>query len=466
MSFTPSAPVTATDITALAAHLTGLGTGEQVEVGAGERIDQLRALEALKAAVAAAQVRVTAALAADEQQEQRTAAQSAGSGFEAWQARRELERCRPSVGAQVGLARRLSPHQGARQVSLAKALVEHLPCTLTALERGVISEWRATIIARESSSLTATDRGSLDAEIATDLDQLASWGDRELTSRVRAVAYRLDAQTAVDRAARAVTDRRVSLRPAPDAMSQLAALLPVQGGVAVYTSLEQAAVAARAQGDVRSRGQVMADTLVERVTGQASATAVPVEVQVVMSDTALLGDEDSPALVSGYGPIPAGIARDLLKTADRDAKTWLRRLYAHPGSGALTQVESRRRTFPPGLRRFITNRDQTCRTPWCDAPIRHLDHIRAHSDGGTTSLGNGQGLCERCNYTKQAPGWTARTLPGERAQPHRVRVTTPTGHTYDATAPPVLPGRQPPLAVQPDACHSALETEFVHLLSA
>ncbi len=259
---------------------------------ATERVDQLRALEELKAAVAAAQVRVTAALTVSVQRssdEEHAARVRVGSeGFEAWRARRDAERSRSSVGAQVGLARRMSPHQGARQVAIATALVEDLPATLAALRAGLISETRAAIIARESSSLTRPDRRLLDAELATDPDRLASWGDKELTGRVRAIAYRLDAQAAVERAAKAAQDRRVSLRPAPDAMSQLGALLPVPAGVAVITSLEQAAATARAQGDLRGRGQLMADTLVERVTGQATATAVPVEVQVVISDQTLL----------------------------------------------------------------------------------------------------------------------------------------------------------------------------------
>lgn len=52
-------------------------------------------------------------------------------------------------------------------------------------------------------------------------------------------------------------------------------------------------------------------------------------------------------------------------------------------------------------------RDGRCRTPWCDAPIRHGDHVTDAAEGGPTSLDNGQGLCERCNKTKNLPGWRA-----------------------------------------------------------
>ncbi len=132
MAFTPSAAVTATEITALATKLARLGDTDH-EVAADVRIDQLRALEELKASVAAAQARVTAALASAEERQARQRAEAASrvspeaEGFEAWQARRDAERSRPSVGAQVALARRLSPHQGARQVTIATALVEDLP---------------------------------------------------------------------------------------------------------------------------------------------------------------------------------------------------------------------------------------------------------------------------------------------------------------------------------------------------
>ena len=105
-------------------------------------------------------------------------------------------------------------------------------------------------------------------------------------------------------------------------------------------------------------------------------------------------------------------------------------------------MDSRARIFPAGLRRFIQTRDDTCRTPYCDAPIRHLDHIHPWHNRGQTSRTNGAGLCEACNHTKETPGWTARptpqTEPG-RGGRHTIELTTPTGHAYLSTAPP-LPG--------------------------
>ncbi len=259
-------------------------------------------------------------------------------------------------------------------------------------------------------------------------------GDKRLVAEVRRRAYQLDPRSVVDRARSAENERRVTIRPAPDTMCYLTALLPVAQGVAAYAALTRAADTARAAGDPRGKGQVMADTMVERVTGQAEAQAVPVSIDLIMTDTALFAGGDEPAHLDGYGPIPAGVARHLATIGSRE-RTWLRRLYTSPATGQLVAMDAATYRFPKGLARLIRLRDQLCRTPWCGAPIRHLDHPDPHAEGGETSEPNSQGLCEACNHHKQAIGW--RALP--RAGPgHVVVTTTPTGHTYRSHAPPLV----------------------------
>ncbi len=246
-------------------------------------------------------------------------------------------------------------------------------------------------------------------------------------------------------------------------MGLVTGLLPVQHAVAAYAALSQHADSCRAQGDQRSRGQLMADAFVERLTGHAVATGVPVEVNVVMSDQSLLGRDDEPADLQGYGPVPAPVVRDWLR-ADSEtgmcdtatdsqgvdtpgkgvgrlveqAQVWLRRLYTAPDAGALVAMDSTRRCFDGQLRRFVVTRDQRYRTPWCDAPIRHVDHPVPVAAGGATTAANSQGLCEACNYTKDIPGWRARPV-GDGA----IETTTPTGHAYLSHRPSGM-GRPPP----------------------
>ncbi|MET0698092.1 MAG: HNH endonuclease, partial [Mycobacterium sp.] len=153
---------------------------------------------------------------------------------------------------------------------------------------------------------------------------------------------------------------------------------------------------------------------------------------------------DDPALVDGYGPVPAEIACRLIDKAVNDpaSRATLRTLYAKPDTGQLVAMQSKLRLFPKGLARFIALRDQRCRTPYCDAPIRHTDHATPAAAGGATSAENGEGLCERCNYTKEAPGWQIHTYHDDDGTHHN-QVTTPTGATHHSTAPPILPGRPP-----------------------
>jgi hypothetical protein len=113
---------------------------------------------------------------------------------------------------------------------------------------------------------------------------------------------------------------------------------------------------------------------------------------------------------------------------------WLRRLYLDPASGQLVAMDSRRRCFTPAQRQYVRLRDQTCRTPWCEAPIRQVDHVLPHADGGPTGLDNAQGYCQACNLAKQAPGWQT-TLTSTGAAGHEVQITTPTGHRYRSRAP-------------------------------
>jgi hypothetical protein len=261
-------------------------------------------------------------------------------------------------------------------------------------------------------------------------------------------------------------------------MSYVTAYLPVAQGVAVVAALTGMAATARAAGDPRSTGAIVADTLVERVTGQTRADDVPIEVQVVITDRALLttagggSGAETPAQVPGYGTVPAAWVRDLLRPADdgaTEARVWLRRLYTHPADGTLVAMDSRRRTFDGGLRRFLLARDGSCTTPWCDAPIRHLDHTSPVADGGPTTAANGRGTCVRCNHTKELPGWTARAEPPPttgRWHPHTVHLTTPTGHTYTATAPPVVPGTPPVHPADADSGDSPLERRYAALRAA
>jgi hypothetical protein len=393
--------------------------------GGGDRvrIDRIRLLEELKSAAAAAQAIEAAAFAAAQCAAQRAAGvpeQRVGRG----------------VAGQLGLARRISPHQAGRYLGWASVLVAELPHTFAALRAGRVSERRAEIVARESSWLCRQHRLVVDAELGP---QLARMADRQVQAEARRIGYRLDPEGFLARRAQAENERRVWLRPAPEAMVYLSALLPVAQGVACYAALTQAADTSTAAGDERGRGQIAADTLVERVTGQATATDLPLAINLIITDQSLLERGAEPAHLHGYGPIPAPTARNLVTAPSDATPMWIRRLFTAPHTGQLIAMETHQRYFPAAQRRLIRIRDQYCRTPWCAAPIRHIDHITDAHHGGPTSIDGGQGYCQTCNHTKQAPGWQTTRIHNDHGI-HEVETTTPTGHRYRSRAPDP-PGR-------------------------
>lgn len=348
-----------------------------------ELYEGLRALADLTNTVAAVQARVIARLDAS----QAAADDLAGLPHDR----------RRGIAGRVGAALRESPHAARITVGASTILTREMPHTLAALSSGRLTWHRARLLVAETSCLSLTDRQTVDREVCADQRLLDGIGTKALCNRARKTAYELDPVSIVRRAAKAESERFVSLRPAPDCMTWLTALLPMAQGVACYAALKAAATSGIATGDGRGAGQLMADTLVTRITGQASAEAVPIGLHLVMSDTTLLTGDSAPARVVGHGPIPAALARRLVTTAPAVA-SWVKRLYEDPAE--LVATESRSRCFPEGLAELITIRDDTCATPWCDAPIRHIDHVIPWASGGPTELRNGQGLCVQCNLDK------------------------------------------------------------------
>lgn len=419
---------------------------------AADLVDSIRALEELVCTATAAQAQLSVELDVAQRAEQAAAAVPAA-------------RQGQGVAAQVALARRESHHRGQRHLGLARIVATELPHTWAAWRAGRITEWTATLIARETACLTREHRATVDTVVARDQDRLEAMGVREVVSACQQEAARLDAASCAARRHRAAADRHVTLRPAPDSMTWLTALLPVKDGVAAIAALTRSAESARACGDQRTKGQVMADSLVTAVLTSTVARdraatrweSTPSEEQettpsaglglnLVMTDLSLFGVSEEPAHLDDYGPIPAELARELVIGAcSGREKLWLRRLYTSPATGELLSMDARSRLFPSSLARFIRLRDQTCRTPWCGAPIRDTDHAEAHSAGGPTSTANGQGLCEACNHAKQAPAWRARPSPATAG--HQVETTTPTGHAYRSQPPMVATIREIPIRI-------------------
>lgn len=390
-----------------------------------------------------------------------------------------------SVGSEVALARRESPTLGDRFVGVSRALVHEMPGTFAALQDGVVGERHAVELVRETATLSVADRAEVDRRLAGLLGGL-SWSAAGRAAR--RVAAELDAASVVRRMEAAVASRRVTVRPAPDGMAYLTVLGPLREVVGAHAALQARAraVVGGAAGDEapggRGVGAVAADTALRLLSGRAEGQVQPVEVHLVMTDRSLLGTGDGdrdvmePARVPGHGSVPAPVARAWVREAG-PASVWLRRLLTSPDGRDLVAMDSRRRIFGGLLRRMLVLRDDVCVTPWCDAPVVHADHTHPVHAGGATSLDNGGGRCARCNGVKEAPGWWVHVV---RGSPLELETTTPSGHGYRATSPPLLgwgteppddPSQDPPDdrshdPPQSPSRHSVLERRLQELLDA
>ncbi|WP_309131592.1 HNH endonuclease [Brevibacterium sp.] len=332
------------------------------------------------------------------------------------------------AGDEIGFARKTSPGSGRKFLTTARTLTD-LPHTFDALKTGVISEAKAKTIADELTDLGPSDRRAVDHRMR---NSLGDAGIKSLRHEARALAVELAADDAAQQTAQAVANRRVTVTSLTNGMGHVSATVPLVQAIAAYEGLKTAADSIMAQGDAdgRRHSQVMTDVFVERLTGQDTADAVPVEVLLVIEAESLLSVGQVPAWLPGYGSLPAKTARNYI--AGNTGRVFLRRLFTTPHDGQLVGMESRGRVFPELLRRMIVLRDDVCRTPWCDAPIRHADHTTPVAAGGQTEWTNSSGLCASCNYAKEHPGWR-HDIDGDD-----LIVATPAGQRYRAGPRPVV----------------------------
>ncbi len=179
-----------------------------------------------------------------------------------------------------------------------------------------------------------------------------------------------------------------------------------------------------------------------------------ITIGVVITDRALLAPDGGGELahLEGYGPIPARIITDTLTGKppgyknkpgwdghpDATMNATMTRLYTHPRTGELVAMDSRARAFPAPLEQMIRWRESTCASPWCNATVRHIDHITPHADGGATSYKNAQGLCVRCNLLKDHAGWIVTPTRDSGGAP-AVTWTSPGGATTTCHLTPLGP---------------------------
>jgi hypothetical protein len=214
-----------------------------------------------------------------------------------------------------------------------------------------------------------------------------------LRRSLNGAAIAVDPESAERRRHRACESRHVSLRPQLDGMAELGVLLPAPDAVQIYNVLSEHARVGRASGDVRTLDQLRADVLVwllgESLVNGPAATpphrrgraSGHAQVQITVGLGTLLRLDQEPAELTGYGPIPAELAREI--AFDRSS-TW-RRLVTDPLSGSLLDHGCTKYSPPRALKDHVIARDRTCTFPGCFelAGRCDIDHIMPFPRGAT-----------------------------------------------------------------------------------
>ncbi|WP_434993868.1 DUF222 domain-containing protein [Arthrobacter sp. Ld5] len=240
-----------------------------------------------------------------------------------------------TTATEIACLLRISERTAHRLVQYSALLVNYHPRTLAALRTGAISWPHATTLLHEYLGLPHHAATRLeDALLPVAADTTVS----RLSYRARRLRTELHPEALENRARAAVQGRRVDLEPADDAMAWLHVHLPATDAAAIDARLTHSARALQTSSERRTLPQLRVDVLTDLLlddsalpnhahqpgcgaagSGTASGTAsgtgsaggyrVRAHINVTVPVLTLLGVDDAPADLEGYGPIPADIAR-------------------------------------------------------------------------------------------------------------------------------------------------------------
>ena len=322
----------------------------------------------------------------------------------------------------------MSNASAAQRIAAAAELTGRLRETGAALEQGLISEACARLIARHASRLD--DDTALAVQYAVlDLapDLIPSRLDRLLRREVAQRAA-LDEQARNRRARQA---RRVGPpRALAGGMASLEVVGPAEDVHVLHTAIRALgdATLAAAKAAARDTGQRVEvevegidahrfDALVNVACGVLADESLPTRhgrrpsIQVVVPIATLLGLDEAPGELDGYGPVDAGTARAI---AFDSTATW-RRLLVDP-QGRVLEYGTDTYRPPQALKDLIIARDRTCTGPGCSRPAREcqIDHEVPYPRG-TTGGRNNDAKCTTDHRLKTAELLTAERDPSSGA---------------------------------------------------
>lgn len=262
------------------------------------------------------------------------------------------------------------------QLNLA-CMLDHHPRIHELLRRGHIDVPRARVLCDNIDDLEADEAETVLDSILGDAPELTTG---QLSARLRKLRVQVNPQAATKRYKRGVEDRRTEGRQNPDGTSDLLGRqLPTDRVAAIN------AAAQKLRGkDDRTIDQIRADIFMDLLEGRT--TEIPnhkggVEIRVGL--TTLLGLDETPGDLAGWGPVISDLARQIV---ERQTNGEWRVVVTDPDSGAILHTGLTRRRPTAAQRRHVEARNPTCVFKGCRMPATssHLDHTTDWAAGGQT----------------------------------------------------------------------------------
>ncbi|UFU07038.1 HNH endonuclease signature motif containing protein [Ruania halotolerans] len=256
-----------------------------------------------------------------------------------------MERRRGSAGASRTadeLAARLATTGYSAEVLVGRAeALATAPDVAHALDRGVLTPRKADLITDATEGLELPQaRAVQEHAVAYAEHHTAPQLRRELEAAVLAV----DPAGAEREHEKAYARRRVIREPARHGMEWVSALLSAEAAASAYTVIDGLAADCAADDDRtidQRRADVLAHVFKEILATGATAggTRLPDRhgrrpiVRVSVTEAVLAGDDESPAVLHGYGPISAATARRLAAASTSELAGVGERVSGAPGGG-------------------------------------------------------------------------------------------------------------------------------------
>ncbi|MET3350858.1 UNVERIFIED_ORG: hypothetical protein ABID57_002557 [Arthrobacter sp. UYEF1] len=344
-----------------------------------------------------------------------------------------------AVTAEVACALTIGDRAAGALLNQSQMLTSALPLTLSALQAGNISWQHARAMVDEAATLDPAGAAALEAHFLDPNEPNAAAGcpagempASRFRHKARTWRERHHTESIEKRHAKGVLDRRVEYAPDQDGMAWLSAYLPADQAAGIWNRTTAIARGLQGPDEPRTLTQLRADVFAAAILGSANPAEhdpgqVPpprAHVLVTVPVFSLLGATEEPAMLDGYGPIPASMARDLVANGSDS----FYRVLVDPRDGAPLEIGRANYRLTKAMRHWLRLRDGKCPFPGCSnhSLDNEADHLLAWAKGGTTGVSNLGQPCPKHHRLRHTSAW--KPTPGTKNEPPGW--ISPTGRHY------------------------------------